>query len=54
VPVYWFNRGSGAGRENVIFEGDPLAPDNKTKLEERQLEIFRRGAAAGLGPESAI
>jgi histidine ammonia-lyase len=51
VPVYWFNRGSGAGRENVIFDGDPLAPDNKTKLEERQLEIFRRGAAAGLGPE---
>jgi histidine ammonia-lyase len=51
VPVYWFNRGSGAGRENVIFDGDPLAPENKTKLEERQLEIFRRGATGGLGPE---
>jgi histidine ammonia-lyase len=51
VPVYWSNRGSGAGRENVIFDGDPLAPENKTRLEERQLEIFRRGTAAGLGPE---
>jgi histidine ammonia-lyase len=51
VPVYWFNRGSGAGRENVIFDGDPLAPENKVKLEQRQLEIFRRGATSGLGPE---
>jgi len=53
VPVYWFNRGSGAGRENVIFEGDPLAPENKAKLERRQLEIFQRGAGAGIGPEVA-
>jgi histidine ammonia-lyase len=53
VPVYWFNRGSGAGRENVIFEGDPLAPQNKAMLEQRQLQIFRRGASAGLGPEVA-
>lgn len=51
VPVYWFNRGSGAGRENVIFSGDPLAPQNKARLAHRQLEIFARGASAGLGPE---
>jgi histidine ammonia-lyase len=51
VSVYWFNRGSGAGRETVIFAGDALAPQNKTKLEQRQLQIFRRGARAGMGPE---
>lgn len=51
VPVYWFNRGSGAGRQRVIFAGDALAPENKAALEERQLAIFRRGARAGAGPE---
>jgi len=51
VSVYWFNRGSGSGREKFIFKGDPLAPDNKKLLEARQLAIFRRGALAGLGPE---
>jgi histidine ammonia-lyase len=51
VPVYWFNRGVGAGRENVIFRGDPLSPDNKKFLEARQLAVFKRGALAGLGPE---
>jgi len=51
VSVYWFNRGSGSGRERFIFTGDPLSPDNKKFLEERQLAIFRRGALAGLGPE---
>ncbi len=51
VPVYWFNRGSGSGREKYIFTGDPLAPQNKTLLEARQLAIFRHGAHAGLGPE---
>jgi histidine ammonia-lyase len=51
VSVYWFNRGSGSGRERFIFKGDPLSPDNKKFLEERQLAIFRRGALAGLGPE---
>jgi histidine ammonia-lyase len=53
VPVYWFNRGSGAGREKYIFKGDPLAPQNKKLLEARQLAIFRRGALEGLGPEIA-
>jgi histidine ammonia-lyase len=53
VPVYWFNRGSGAGRESVIFAGDPLSRENKPLLEARQLSIFRRGALAGMGPEIA-
>jgi histidine ammonia-lyase len=53
VPVYWFNRGSGSGREKYIFSGDPLAPGNKQLLEERQLAIFKHGALAGLGPEVA-
>jgi histidine ammonia-lyase len=51
VSVYWFNRGSGSGRERFIFTGDPWSPANKKLLEARQLAIFRRGALAGLGPE---
>src|SRR5580658_10488773 len=51
VSVYWFNRGSGAGRETVIFSGDPLAAANKAMLEKRQLQIFQGGAHSGLGPE---
>ncbi len=53
VPVYWFNRGSGSGREKYIFKGDPLSPPNKKLLEARQLAIFRQGALQGLGPEVA-
>ena len=53
VSVYWFNRGSGAGRETFIFKGDPLSSANKKYLESRQLAIFRRGALQGLGPEVA-
>jgi histidine ammonia-lyase len=51
VSVYWFNRGAGSGREQYIFKGDPLAPENKKLLEQRQRSIFERGALAGLGPE---
>jgi histidine ammonia-lyase len=51
ISVYWFNRGSGSGRERFIFTGDPLSPENKKFLRARQLAIFRRGALAGLGPE---
>jgi histidine ammonia-lyase len=51
ISVYWFNRGSGSGRERFIFTGDPLSPENKKFLQARQLAIFRRGALAGLGPE---
>ena len=51
VSVYWFNRGSGSGREKFIFSGDPLAPANKKFLQQRQLAVFKRGALAGMGPE---
>src|SRR5438105_11865947 len=27
IPIYFFNRGTGAGRQNVIFSGDPLSTD---------------------------
>jgi histidine ammonia-lyase len=51
VPVYWFNRGTGAQRETVLFEGDAASPVNKPKLEAQQMERFRLGALAGFGPE---
>jgi histidine ammonia-lyase len=51
ISVYWFNRAAGSGREKFIFTGDPLSPENKALIEERQLTIFKRGALAGLGPE---
>lgn len=51
VSVYWFNRGSGSGREKFVFTGDPLSPANRKFLADRQLQIFRRGALAGMGPE---
>jgi histidine ammonia-lyase len=51
VPVYWFNRGTGAQRETVLFEGDATSPTNKPKLEAEQLERFQLGALAGFGPE---
>src|ERR1043166_10217338 len=25
IPIYFFNRGTGTGRQNVIFSGDPLS-----------------------------
>src|SRR5215472_17364541 len=28
IPIYFFNRGTGAGRQNVIFRGDPLSTDS--------------------------
>ena len=53
VPVYWFNRGSGAQRETVLFEGDALTARNRALIEARQLESFRMSAIAGIGPEVA-
>lgn len=53
MPIYWFNRAAGSGRETVIFSGDPLAPDNKQLLLERQLRTFRAGPRSGIGPEVA-
>jgi histidine ammonia-lyase len=51
VAVYWFNRGAGNQRETVMFAGDALAPQNKAKIEARQLHDFRSGSALGFGPE---
>jgi histidine ammonia-lyase len=51
IPIYWFNRAPGSGRETVIFEGDPLSPENKQLLLDRQLATFKRGPSGGIGPE---
>ena len=53
IPIYWFNRAPGSGRETVIFEGDPESPENRELLLERQLDRVRRGARSGAGPEVA-
>ncbi len=53
VPVYWFNRGAGAGRQRQLFSGDPTSPQNKQLIQAQQLANFRRGAIVGLGPEVA-
>ena len=53
LPIYWFNRAPGSGRETVIFEGDPLSPENKQLLLSRQLATFKRGPSSGIGPEVA-
>jgi len=51
IPVYWFNRGAGQQREVSLFAGDPLSPENKAKIADRQLKTFSRGEVAGYGPE---
>ena len=43
IPIYWFNRAPGSGRETVIFEGDPMTPENRQLLLDRQLATFKRG-----------
>jgi len=53
IPIYFFNRGTGANRTTVIFEGDPLTPANQAFLLARQLARFRSGPTQGLGPEVA-
>lgn len=59
IPIYGFNRGSGARREEVIFEGDPLSDENRDVLLQRQLASTRVGArerggqGGGIGPEVA-
>jgi histidine ammonia-lyase len=53
IPIYFFNRGTGAGRETPIFSGDPLRPDNRQLLLDRQLRIFKNGPRQGIGPEVA-
>lgn len=51
IPIYGFNRGAGDRREVVIFQGDALSAENKPKIEQIELEAFRRGVLDGLGPE---
>ena len=51
IPVYWFNRGTGDQRETVLFEGDPLSPQNHALIEKMQLGRFHAGAQWGTGPE---
>jgi histidine ammonia-lyase len=62
IPIYFFNRGAGSGRQTPIFFGDPLstdpipdgqpgAPNNRDFLLNRQLNTFKAGARQGLGPE---
>jgi histidine ammonia-lyase len=53
VPVYMLNRGGGLGREDVILAGDPMTPENKAKIEQRELRAFERGSTQGDGPEVA-
>ena len=53
IAVYGFNRGAGAGREVVLFTGDPLAPDNKALLSKRVARMFLNGPRQGIGPEVA-
>ncbi len=67
IPIYFFNRGTGAGRQNVLFSGDPLSTDvtatsptcpttgqkcsNRDYILQRQLATFKNGARGGEGPE---
>ncbi len=51
ISIYLFNRYPGSGREIERFKGDPMAPENRPKLEEQALAAFRNGARSGYGPE---
>ena len=51
VPIYWFNRGTADNRETVLFSGDAMSAENKTRIRQWQADSFRRGAHAGFGPE---
>jgi histidine ammonia-lyase len=52
IPIYYFNRGTGAGRQEVIFSGDPLSPENKELISRNQRAAFAFGTSFGLGPRS--
>ena len=51
VLVYLFNRAPGSGRQVATFEGDPLSPQNRPRLEAKVLRQFQNGANSGAGPE---
>ena len=66
IPIYWFNRAPGAGRQDSIFSGDPLSTQvvsdsptcpstgqpcsNRQYLLETSLSTFKSGAKGGEGP----
>ena len=50
IPIYRFNRGAGAGREDVIFEGDPMSDVNRQALYDRRLNAARNSALSPAGP----
>jgi len=51
IPIYRFNRGAGAGREDVIFEGDPMSDENRQALYDRRLSAARNSALQPGRPE---
>jgi histidine ammonia-lyase len=69
IPIYWFNRAPGAGRQDTIFSGDPLSQQvssdsptcpstgnpcsNRQYLLETSLNTFKSGARGGEGPPVA-
>jgi len=68
IPIYFFNRGTGSGRQLPIFSGDPLSTtvepnlicpttqvpcSNREFLLQRQLRTFQNGPRGGFGPEVA-
>ena len=69
IPIYWFNRAPGAGRQDAIFSGDPLSTQvtsdsptcpstgqpcsNRQYLLETSLKTFKSGAQGGEGPPVA-
>ncbi len=53
IPIYRFNRGAGAGREDVIFEGDPMSDVNRQALYDRRLNAARNSALQPGRPEVA-
>jgi histidine ammonia-lyase len=69
IPIYWFNRAPGAGRQDTIFSGDPLSTQvasdsptcpstgkpcsNRQYLLETSLDTFKSGAQGGEGPPVA-
>jgi histidine ammonia-lyase len=53
MAIYGFNRGSGAGREISLFQGDPLSPQNREYFIRRQTNTFEDGPRQGVGPETS-
>lgn len=60
IPIYFFNREAGAGRQVVLFKGDPLStaripqgqpgyPNNRNFVASQQLASFKFGESGGLG-----